>query len=68
MSTTATPVPALKRRRHAAETLREIAIRHRSTDYGNGRPDGYQPDPRNDWYWERVADDLLELIDRGKLA
>ncbi len=69
MSTTAPTAQAFKRRNRIAAQLKEVLQRNkphdnRDFDAAYSRRD----DQRADWYWDRVADELAELIDRGKLT
>lgn len=60
---------SLRRRRRIATELREALERNKPADRQGFDPKSdYWGDQRSSWYWDRVAEDVAELIDRGKLA
>lgn len=70
MSTTADYPSAqvFKRRNRIAAQLKEVLQRNKPHDNRDfNAMSSWEGDQRADWYWDRVADELAELIDRGKL-
>lgn len=67
MSTTIAhePIKVIRRREKAAELLDNLFA---SRGLNVTRATHYRSEPVDRWIWNAITEDILELIDRGKLS